>query len=62
MEGQSGNNSAALGQGPGPCSRDTYYSDFKFFKMSAFFIPVKDHMKLHERNQEAHQEEYLRPD
>lgn len=48
-EGQPGNNSAALGQGPGPCSRDTYYSDFKFFKMSAFFIPVKDHMKLHER-------------
>ena len=47
MEGQSGSSSTALGQILGPCSRDTYYNVFKFCKMSAFFIPVKDHMRLH---------------
>ena len=46
-EGQSGNNSAALGQGPGSSSRDTQNSIFHFTEVrpqmedAAFFIPEK---------------------
>ena len=40
------NNSAAFGQGSGSTSRDIH-NIFKLSKMSAFFIPEKDHLRLH---------------
>ena len=50
--GSHSNNSAAMGQGSGSTSRDVH-NIFKLSKMSAFFIPEKDHLRLHYRNQES---------
>ena len=48
-----GNESAALGQRLSSTSMDTRNSVFKFFKMSAFFIHEKDHLRQHSRNQRS---------
>ena len=37
----------SLGAGPGSLSRDTHNSIFELFKVSAFFKPEKDHLRLH---------------
>ena len=48
-----GNECAALGQGPSSTSMDTHNNVFKFFKMSAFFIQEKDHLRQYSRNQRS---------
>lgn len=45
-DGQPRNSSAGLEQGPGSTSGASN-NVFKFFKMAAFFIPEKDHLRLH---------------